>query len=244
MQLVDTHCHLDLYPDYGAVLAEVESAGVCTIAMTNTPSVFRRCADLTRDARFIHVALGLHPQLAATREHELGLLDGLLPATRYIGEVGLDYATQSLTERAVQRRVFGIVLEQCALFGDKVLSVHSRRAAADVVAMIGTGYPGTIILHWFSGRLSVLDRAVAQGCYFSANPAMLASGTGRRILAALPSERVLTETDGPFVIVKGRPARPPDIADVVADLASLWKVDTASAARRIQENFRRAVVAR
>lgn len=67
MRLVDTHCHLDLYPDHGTVLAESERAGIYTIAVTNTPSVFRRSAMLTRNARFVRTALGLHSEHARAR---------------------------------------------------------------------------------------------------------------------------------------------------------------------------------
>ncbi len=242
MRMVDTHCHVDLYPDYPAVLDEIESSHIYTIAVTNTPSVFRRCVEIARGARFVRVALGLHPELAAARERELNLLQEFLSETRYIGEVGLDYVTQDASERAAQQRVFGAILERCASSGDKVLSVHSRRAAADVVEMIGPGYPGTVILHWFSGSASVLDRAVGHGCFFSVNSAMLASASGRRMVSALPPARVLTETDGPFVMVHGRPARPPDIADVIAGLAQLWQLNPATTLRRIHENFRRALL--
>ena len=241
MRLIDTHCHVDLYPDYPAVLDEIERGGIYTVAVTNAPSVFRRCVEMTRATRFVRVAVGLHPELAAARERELDLLQNLLPTTRYVGEVGLDYVTQDASERAAQQRVFRVVLEWCASFGDKVLSVHSRRAAAEVVAMIGPAYPGTVILHWFSGSATVLDRAVAYGCFFSVNSAMLASASGRKIVSAMPPERVLTETDGPFVAVHGRPARPSDIADVLAGLARLWQLDPATTAQRIHDNFRHAL---
>lgn len=94
MRMVDAHCHLDLYPDYAAILAEIERDGVYTIAVTNAPSVFRRCVEIARRPRFVRVALGLHPELAAARERELDLLPDLLATTRYVGEVGLDYVTQ------------------------------------------------------------------------------------------------------------------------------------------------------
>lgn len=70
---------------------------------------------------------------------------------------------------------------------------------------------------------------------------MLASASGRRIVSALPPERVLTETDGPFVIVRGRPARPANIADVLAGLAQLWQLEPTTTARHIHDNFRLAL---
>jgi len=79
----------------------------------------------------------------------------MLGETRYIGEVGLDFTTKDQRERALQSKVFGSILEHCASFKDKVLTIHSRRAAAEVVNLVGEKYPGTTILHWFSGSLKV-----------------------------------------------------------------------------------------
>lgn len=239
--MIDTHCHLDLYPNYLDVLAEIERKGVYTIAVTNTPSVFRRCSDIVSGAHFVRVALGLHPELATDRESELDLLAELLPTTRYVGEVGLDFVRRDSATRATQRRVFNVILERCAASGDKVLTVHSRRAAVDVVAMIGHDFPGTVILHWFSGPSSALDRAVTHGYYFSVNSAMLASEAGRRSVSVLPRSRVLTETDGPFTAAHGRPARPGDISDVIAGLAQLWNLDSTRTADQVYNNFKVAL---
>ncbi len=238
MRLIDSHCHVDLYPDYKAVIAEIERAEIYTIAVTNTPSVFQRCAELLRGARFIRPALGLHPELAVARERELSLLDELLPTTRYVGEIGLDYTTEDAANRVTQRRVFSTWLERCAEHRNKILTVHSRRAAADAVAMIGDEYPGVVILHWFTGSHTVLSQAVERGCYFSMNLAMLSGAAGRRVATTVPKHRVLTETDGPFVMVNGRAGRPPDIKAVVSELARLWQLDTDAVAWQIHANFR------
>jgi len=118
--------------------------------------------------------------LVGTRHRELPLLEELLGETRYVGEAGLDYVTRDPAERARQRQVFATILNCCASHGDKVLTIHSRRAADEVVAMLGADFPGTAILHWFSGSSKTLAKAVAQGCFFSINPAMLESTGGRR----------------------------------------------------------------
>lgn len=210
--------------------------------MTNTSSVFRRSAMLTRNARFVRTALGLHPERA--REHELALLDTLLDETRYVGEIGLDYVTDDVDDREAQHRVFVTFLDRCASRGNKVLTVHSRRAADDVVAMVGRSFPGAVILHWFSGSLRALKSAVAQGCYFSVNTAMVVSTSGMRLIREMPQERILTETDGPFIMVSGRPARPADIETVVSGLASLWSLDPDEASATILGNFQRALIDR
>lgn len=238
MRLVDTHCHVDLYPDYVELIEEIERAQIYTIAVTNTPSVFRRCVSLTRGKRFIRTALGLHPQLVKQRHSELDLMLGMLSETRYIGEIGLDFETRDERERALQQKIFTNILERCADFPDKVLTVHSRRAAAEVVNLIGGDYPCKVILHWFSGSRRELDIAISRGFYFSVNPAMISNTKGRQIVAAIPRDKLLTESDGPFVTVDGRPARPHDVGLVVRGLAELDNCSTSQVAGMLQDNFR------
>jgi len=238
--LADTHCHLDLYPDYAGVIAETDRLGIEVIAVTNTPSVFRTCVAITGGCSHIHPAVGLHPQLAIQRHCELRLVPDLLKETRFVGEIGLDFVTQNAEERNIQQRVFATILENSAVYGDKVLTIHSRRAAGDVVQMIGPNYPGTIILHWFSGSLRIMQTAINFGYYFSVNPAMLSSNTGRRLVTAMPHDRVLSESDGPFVAIGKRAARPIHMQDVVNKLAAVWNVDPVATADQLSENYRRA----
>jgi TatD DNase family protein len=236
--LVDAHCHIDLYPDPSAVLREAEAAQIHTVAVTNAPSVFFHTQALAAGCRFIHPALGLHPQLVAARAGELDRMWPLLPQTRFVGEVGIDYQTKDQAERRLQRDVFALILERCAAAGGKVLTVHSRRAAKDVIAAIGPAFPGRVILHWFSGTPGELERAAANGLYFSVNPAMTMSRSGQALIVRMPRDRVLTETDGPFGAVGDRPARPPDTAQVVEYLARLWQTAPGVARQTIADNFR------
>ncbi|MDX6578428.1 MAG: TatD DNase family protein [Blastocatellia bacterium] len=238
IRLIDAHCHVDLYPDYAALIEETEAAGIYTIAVTNTPSVFRHCLALTDGKRFIRTALGLHPQLVRERHSELALMSDLLGQTKYIGEVGLDFVTQDDHERTLQQRVFSKILEECADDGNKVLTIHSRRAAAEVVDMIGDSYPGKIILHWYSGSRNVLERAISYGFYFSINTSMINSAKGRELLNQIPRDRLLTESDGPFVKTNGRAARPSDMVRVIEGLSDILDIDRRQTARRICENFR------
>lgn len=239
MHLVDTHCHVDLYPNYAELINETERSEIYTIAVTNTPSVFRHCVSLTAGKRFIKTALGLHPQLVAQRHHELGLMLDMLHETKYIGEVGLDFSTQDKNERRIQENIFKRILDSCADFPEKVLTIHSRRAAAEVVSMVGDSYPCTVILHWFSGSHKTLEEAIGFGFYFSVNSAMLTSAKGRQIVAAIPLNQLLTESDGPFVKIKQRQVRPSDIAEVVVGLAKIYGVEPGTITDRIYANFRR-----
>jgi len=240
-RLVDTHCHLDLYPDPPALLRRIEAAGVQTIAVTNAPSVFFHTDQLTAQSRFVRPALGLHPELVKTHAHERPLFWEQLPKTRFIGEVGLDYVTNDATERELQREVFREVLDRCAATGDKVLTVHSRRAAADVIDMVGRGFRGVVILHWFSGSLREAERARLNGLYFSINTAMIRSKSGQTLIERMDPDCVLTETDGPFVPLGKEPAVPSDVSLVVRHLAGVWHMAEDEAREKVLTTFNRAL---
>jgi TatD DNase family protein len=240
MELVDTHCHLDLFPSPQDVAAECQKHTIQTIAVTNAPSVFFFTRDLAVGRACIHPAVGLHPELVHSHQGELQLLLETLPTTRFVGEVGLDYVTKDAEVRRMQRQVFSTTLSRCADLKGRVITIHSRRSASDVISMIGTGYPGTVILHWFSGNAKELRSAIHAGAYFSVNPQMMLSESGVRLVREMPPERVLTETDGPFVNVDGRPATPLRVADVIVGLARLWSVEAESAAATVRRNLDRA----
>ncbi len=236
--LIDTHCHLDLYPDVGAAIRKAEAAEVLTLAVTNTPSVFAHMVAMVGKAQSVRAALGLHPELAHERHRELPLFRELMGKTRYIGEVGLDYVTSDDSRRRVQLAALATIVEWCGEAGNKVVTVHSRRAAEDVVDLFGT-FRGTYILHWYSGSVRTLRRALANGAYVSVNPAMARSARSMAVISQVPKERVLTETDGPFVTIGNRPAHPEDVGLAVHRLAELWNVDAHEARAIVYNNLER-----
>ncbi|OWY71556.1 hypothetical protein B7486_07665 [cyanobacterium TDX16] len=238
LAVLDAHCHIDLFADPKAVVEKAESMHIRTIAVTNAPSVFFYTRQLTQNCRYVRPAAGLHPELVHSHGNELEQLWPLLKQTNYVGEVGLDYVSPDKQNRERQRQVFAAIVEQCARLGNKVLTIHSRRAAADVISTIGPNFHGKAILHWYSGSLRDLERAVEYGFYFSVNPAMTLSQNGNKIISAMPPERVLTETDGPFVKLEARPATPVDTSTVILALASTWRAEPEEAKSIVLNNFR------
>jgi len=191
----------------------------------------------------VRAALGLHPQVVAERFHELQLWERYLPDARYVGEVGLDAGPTHHRSLALQRRLFLRILQLCAEVGDRILSVHSVRATSDVLDLLEAHLPpdrGRVVLHWFTGTKADVQRAVAMGCYFSVNAAMLSSERHRVLVAALPGDRLLTETDGPF-IKSGQTTRIDQLRRTVEDLALLRSMDAESTAALILANMRRLV---
>lgn len=239
--LVDFHCHIDLFDNMSEVIAEAERKRVYTLAVTTTPKAWERNRKLTATCRYVRPALGLHPQLVAERASELSIWHDYLSQTRYVGEVGLDGGPRFYRSMEAQVEVFDKVLTACAEAGDKVLSIHSVRSAAKVLDMLERRLPrsrGQAVLHWFTGSKSEARRAVDYGCYFSVNEQMLTSERGKDLFAALPRDRVLTETDGPFTQHSNRPSRPSDVSAVVELLARYWGTDSDSASNTVLGNLR------
>lgn len=239
LPLVDAHCHIDLYDDPAQVVADAEAHQVYTIAVTNAPSVFAHTAQLAENSRYVRAALGLHPELVHSHGHEVNRFPQLLSQTRYVGEIGLDYTTNDPSIRSAQREVLDQILSWCAESGNKVLTLHSRRAATDTIAAIGNNYSGKVILHWFSGNNAELEQAAEYGMYFSVNAAMVRSNKGRSIIQRMPLERVLTESDGPFVSINNRPANPASVNQTLNGLADIWGIAAEEARERVITNFRR-----
>jgi TatD DNase family protein len=218
---VDAHCHIDLYQAPRKTIEQAEADRVYTIAVTNAPSVFAHTAALVTGSRYVRAAIGLHPELVHSHGHELEHFRDYLTQTRYIGEVGLDYMTLDEEIRSQQRMVLTTVAGWANDSGDKILTVHSRRAARDVISIL-SGIKAKVILHWFSGTKKDLERALECGFFFSVNNAMLRSDAGRALVLRMPTHRVLTETDGPFVQDGAEPATPSTVKATVRELADLW----------------------
>lgn len=238
---VDFHCHLDLYPDHEAAIARAETARIYTLTVTTTPKAWSRNHELTRNTRYVRAALGLHPQLVAERAGELSLWERHLPETRYVGEVGLDASPRFYRSLVAQKHVFRSVLERCAEAGGKILTVHSVRSVAAVLDMIEQYFPrdrGVVVLHWFTGNRGEARRAAALGCYFSVNAEMTRSDRGRALVGDLPMDRILTETDGPFTQIDGRPTEPADVRVAAAAIARARNLPSDRVATAVRTNLR------
>jgi TatD DNase family protein len=198
---------------------------------------------LAKDCPRIRTALGFHPQIAHERFGELPLFDALLPETRYVGEIGLDGAPEFRVHWREQIKAFEQILRATAKAGGRIMSIHSRHAADEVLdALAATPNAGVPVLHWFSGNKAQLTRAINMGCWFSVGPAMLRSKRGRELVAAMPRDRVLTETDGPFAMVGDIPLLPADVNSAVTQLANIWSESPHDAEQRINKAFRSLVM--
>lgn len=237
--MIDFHAHLDLYSDPHAISRECIARGIYVLSVTTTPSAWAGTMGLTRGAPRIRTALGLHPQVANERKMELAQFERLLPQVRYVGEIGLDGGPEYRSFWTDQQKVLSSILGMCQQVGGRIMTIHSRRAVGAVLDFL-EDYPGAgiPIMHWFSGTERELNRAVQLGCWFSVGPAMLGGEKGRKLAAAMPRDRILTESDGPFAQFNGRPAFPWDVVRAVEALAQLWSEPVEIANKQLFLNLR------
>lgn len=241
--LIDTHCHVGDYPDPPQVLAAATGIGVNVVAVTRTPGEYRLLRTRLGRRDGVTIALGIHPQDSAIDDpSQLARFYRHAPAAEWIGEVGLDYVAADAHNRRAQRRVFDAIVTELAA-RPVPATVHSRGAAKDTVAMLAdAGVPA--ILHWFSGPLDVAETALAAGLAFSVNLAMTRSAKGIALCSLIPQDRVLLETDGPFVRAGRRASEPSDVAgQLLTGLARLWRGTVEQARAQIADNQRRIILA-
>lgn len=224
-ELIDFHCHLDLYNNFEHVVRECESRKIFTLAVTTTPRAWPKNLELSQNTKYVRAALGLHPQLITHDTSELDIWKKYFPNAKYIGEIGLDASPRFYSYFKEQQEVFDAILFKCSQVGGKILSVHSVRCASKVLSAIknnGTHLNNNIVLHWFTGSLSDARKAIELGCYFSVNSVMAQSENGKRILTVIPIERLLTETDGPFTTHKGNTQYSWDVIHCIELLAKIY----------------------
>lgn len=238
--LVDFHCHLDLYPDFESIVNECDTVGVHTLAVTTTPKAWPRNHALASRTSHVHAALGLHPQVVATRGHEIDLWESMLAGSRYVGEVGLDSGPQYFRSLDRQKQIFERVLKACSRQGEKILSIHSVRSVSPVLDMIEEHLAldtSRVVLHWFTGSASEARRAIDLGCHFSINSQMATNPRIGKIVETLPSDRLLTETDGPFTQTDGKPSRPANAIESLQAIARIRKQSLADVQAFVASNF-------
>jgi len=194
----DAHVHLDFMANGKQVAADAAAVGTLLFANTVTPGGFVSARARFDTCENVSVGWGMHPWWVDAQA-ELSLPP--IPAeTRFVGEVGLDFGTRHAASRDIQIRVFERIARQCAEQGGKVLSIHSVRAAREVLDMLescGTLETCTCVFHWYTGPSDQLKRAIDAGCLFSVGPRMLATSKGREYVKAIPPSRLLLETDAP-----------------------------------------------
>lgn len=238
--MLDSHCHLDRYDNAPDIVAEASRRGVFVVAMTNSPTHFKTGMAYARHWPRVRLALGLHPLASEDHEREIGEFEECLSQSSFVGEVGLDYSKQGRESAERQLQSFRHVARLLAR-APKVVSLHSRGAEREVLEILAENDVKCAVFHWYSGPVTVLESLFEAGHWLSINPAMTLSTKGQEIIRRLPRDRVLTESDGPYVKVGHASARPWDVQLVERHLAGVWGTSTADVRAQVWANFQALV---
>jgi len=243
--LVDAHCHLGdaaFDQDRDAVLARARAAGVGHVVVIGaTLDEGARAGELARATPGLSATAGVHPHEAKTwsPEAERRLRELLAdPAMVAVGETGLDYHYDS-SPRDAQRRAFEAQLAIGAELGKPVV-VHAREADDDVAALLRAAPSGPVVLHSFSSGTAVFEAGMDVGAYFSFSGMItFKNWTLADRLAACPADRLLIETDAPYlapVPYRGRRNEPAFVREVAAALARARGETLQALGQRTTEN--------
>ena len=239
--MIDTHAHLDALDDPDAAVSRAGEAGVSRILTVGTTVAGCRTAlDLADRHEGVYAVLGLHPHEAgAVAVGDVDRLTELLdhPRAVAVGETGLDYF-RDYAPRDDQRRLFRRLLAVAAGTGKPVV-VHTRAADEDTLAELD-GFAGTVVLHCFSST-DLLPAALDRGYYvsFAGNATYPKAADLRTAAARIPADRILAETDAPYLApqpVRGRPNEPANVLHTLAALAAARGQEPAALAAAIEEN--------
>jgi len=244
--VIDTHAHLDACTEpVGTILARAREAGVHRVLTVATTIVGGRAAlELAGLEDGVYAIVGVHPHEAggpdASRLDELG---SLLAHERAVGvgETGLDFFRDYAPADA-QLRLFRGTLELARAHAKPVV-IHCRDAD-DAVAAELAGFGGTVVLHCFSSP-ALLPAALAHGWYvsFAGNVTYPKAGALRDAAGRVPADRILAETDSPYLSpqpVRGRPNEPANVVHTLAVLAAVRRVDRDVLEAQIEANAAQA----
>lgn len=251
--LIDSHCHLadDAFAgDLAAVIGRAQAAGLagalCILDATSDEEL-GRAAGVRAAWPGVHVGIGIHPhragRVAADVDAAVGALSGLLEThggVVAVGEIGLDYH-YDFAPREVQRTVFA---RQLALARERGLPVviHAREADADVVDVVRESGQRHGVFHCFTGDVAFARQALDLGFHVSLSGIVTfpRAESLREVARFVPADRLLAETDSPYLAPvphRGRRNEPAWVARVVEGLAGARGVSPAIVAAQTGGNF-------
>src|SRR5688572_6593455 len=253
--MIDAHCHLadDAFvKDLEDVIGRAKAAGVtralCILAADN-PVEDERAGELARMWPALRFGIGLHP-------HQAGRFAGCeadvvplvrrvitsIPAARALGEIGLDYH-YDFAPRNVQQEVFRLQI-RLARELDLPIIIHTREAEDDTLAILREEHDGSVrgVMHCFTGTRRLADEALTLGMHVSfAGIVTFPKGANVRDVAALvPADRILCETDSPYLAPtphRGKRNEPAWVVRVAEELATLRGVTLDDLRRQTSANF-------
>jgi TatD DNase family protein len=239
--VIDTHAHLDALEDPAGAIARAHEAGVERIVAIGSGLVSAKATlAIAEHAEGVVAAVGIHPHQAASGESIAALRPFLEERAVAVGEIGLDFYRDYAPHDA-QMRLFRDQLALAAELGKPVV-IHSRAADKETAAAL-EGFSEPVVLHCFSSP-RLLSVALDRGYFvsFAGNVTFPKAADLRDAAARVPADRLLVETDCPYLSpqpVRGRPNEPAYVVHTIRTLAEVRAEDVDTLAAEIDANAAR-----
>ena len=250
MMIVDSHCHLNLlrqadYPEgVDAIIASAQRAGVSAFLCVGIDAQSSQQAiQLAEQYDSVYASVGIHPSASAAEVVDDSLIAlAHNPSVVAVGETGLDYHYDGPDLEQMQMRFRAHI--RLARQLNKPLIIHTRAAKADTITIMEQeqAVEAGGVMHCFTEDLEMAEQAMAMGFYisFSGILTFKNADTLKKVAAAIPIERILIETDTPYlapVPYRGKPNKPEYVRLVAEQLAALRSCSVEAVMKQTTENF-------
>ncbi|HLV48453.1 MAG TPA: YchF/TatD family DNA exonuclease [Aliidiomarina sp.] len=250
MQFVDSHCHLDRIKAVAtegidAVLGRANSAGVEHMLCVNvTLAEYPKMRALVGNRDNVSFSCGVHPLYMKDESYSAETLRELVQDEKVVavGETGLDYYYDKEFHKAQQESFAGHIEIACEV--NKPLIIHTRDARADTIAMLREGRAERCrgVLHCFTESLEMAEQALDLGFYISISGIVTFASANelREVVEYLPLDRILIETDSPWLAPvphRGKENEPAYVTEVARCIAALKKCTVSEVAEKTRQNF-------
>jgi TatD DNase family protein len=249
--IYDCHAHLDLFKEkeLEKVIENFKKEDGKKI-ITNAVD-FETCLkslEIAEKFNIVEVALGYYPEDALAREntekveHDFEELKKLILENKNkiiaIGEIGMDFHSGSENNHKTQEKLFRQELKLAQEINKPVI-VHTRAAEKEILDILADYPKVTKVLHCFCGNMKLVKKTVEIGCYFSIPCSIVRMQNFQRLLEIVPRERILTETDAPYLSpYKEKRNQPAFIKETIKVISKIWNKTEKETENILEENFK------
>lgn len=250
--IIDSHAHLDLFKDkeLKEILERAKKAKVKYVVNNSVDiKTAKKSLDLSKKYPMIKVALGIYPEDALSIEREQEVNENFIEFKKLvlankenviaIGEIGMDFYHGKIENKKIQEELFRDQLELAKKLNIPAI-IHTRGAEKEILDVL-KDYPDTKkILHCFCGSMKLVEKAVKMNCYFSIPCSLSRMQNFLELLKIAPQERILTETDAPYLSpFKGKQNEPAFILETIKEISKIWKTTESETEKIIEDNSKK-----
>ena len=239
--LIDVHAHLhfkEIINDIDNILKRAEENNFKAILNSGTSLESNKITlELSKKYDLIKPSLGIYPTEISDLDKELNFIEENKKEVYAIGEIGLDFKEAKNFEE--QKKNFLRIID----FAEKIkkpIIVHSRKAEREALEILETSRIKNVILHCFTGKMKLVERAIDLNCSFSIPPVIVRLEHVKKAVEILPTTKILTESDAPFLSpYPGKFNEPSFIKETIRMISAIKKLEHEEVEKIIYMNFQK-----